>query len=827
MQLKNKLGKTYVLESTPIGSGGEGDIYPVKNESGQVAKIYKAGAMSKELEVKLNVMVANPPSKAVFTQVAWPMDVLYDNAGQCRGFVMPRLNITHELGEIYKYPSQLPLSSRQKVNIAQNICVVISEVHKAGYVFGDFNPRNIGLDISTGLVSFLDTDTYHVFDRASGITHRCNVCAPGYAAPELLEKCSNFVAANPADSKFAYARTPLPTFTQETDNFALAIHVFKLLMNGYTPFGGIIESASVSQSSPGVGDAAVKRDSYCFKPGFKHQSAAILPLDVFPQEVADLFTRAFIIGKVDPTKRPRAEEWYGTLVKLGQNMKVCRIEPLHHYYRENKSCPLCEADERFMEIIGESSKAAVLRQSAYYSPIKAKASTNAVRSSSLQPSKQTTLIAQPPKRSRLHMVLVASLGVLMVVMVMILANTGGYSVPAYSPQSFQETAEPTPTEPPPETDDEPEYDIVMEVHPDDFPGIIAIVSSTFDWDPEAYRAAQALVERFGEDRVIHKAWHPFYHGSDYVRTLLLTLAINPDVGAIVINPAHAYTIWAIDEVRAWRGDDIFIAVGSPAENPWEVSMRVDLALEINYAAVGEHFVAQAVAMGALAIVHYSFPRHMAMPHLAERRDSMARAAQNIGIPFHDLNSPDPMAEGGMPASQLFIAQDLPRRVEEFGINTVFFSTNCGQQIPLINGVLETGAMFVQPCCPSPFHVFPVSFGMAFDQWDAVNAFSSAEIVGLSRQTVADAGMTFRLSNWAFSGSMAWTYVGFMYAALWLGGNAPGGGGEEPCMDIVNRLFGDFAYELYGERMYMALSHHTHDSTVFPMIIAGLPPFIMY
>ena len=253
MNLKSASGNTYFLEPMTIGSGAEGDIYPVQGVGNQVAKIYKPGAMTPALEEKLNIMVKNPPNASVLTQVAWPLDVLYDGSRQCVGFVMPRLSINAELGEIYKYPPRLPLSAQQKVNIAQNICVVISEVHKAGYVFGDFNPRNIGLDTNTGLVSFLDTDTYHVADKNNGGMYRCNVCAPGYAAPELLQKCSDYMAENPSASKNAYAETHLPTFTQETDNFALAIHIFKLLMNGYTPYGGIIETDSVSQSSPGWG----------------------------------------------------------------------------------------------------------------------------------------------------------------------------------------------------------------------------------------------------------------------------------------------------------------------------------------------------------------------------------------------------------------------------------------------------------------------------------------------------------------------------------------------------------------------------------------------
>ncbi|MDR2570183.1 MAG: DUF6273 domain-containing protein [Oscillospiraceae bacterium] len=337
----------YTLDPTPIGSGGEGDVYKIVGDNTIIAKIYRDSILSLELEEKLKIMIKHPPSESVLSQVAWPLDVVYDDNGRCCGFIMPKLNINSELGEIYKYPSMLPISVHQKIKIAQNICVVISEVHKAGYVFGDFNPRNIGLDINTGLVSFLDTDTYHVVDSVSGKTYRCNVCASGYAAPELLEKCSDYLIENPTASKAAYSETPLPTFTQETDNFALAIHVFKLLMNGYTPFGGIIETASVSQSSPGVGDSAVRRNSYCFRPGYKPQSVAIPGLETLPEEIQDLFTRAFIVGRHDPKARPSAFEWHKALLEFEQDLITCSDNPLHQYDKKNEICPLCEADKRF------------------------------------------------------------------------------------------------------------------------------------------------------------------------------------------------------------------------------------------------------------------------------------------------------------------------------------------------------------------------------------------------------------------------------------------------------------------------------------------------
>jgi uncharacterized protein YjdB/serine/threonine protein kinase len=300
----------------------------------------------------------------VLSQVAWPLDVVYDSNNKFCGFVMPELNINDELGEIYKYPSNLNISMHQKLIIAENICAVISEVHKAGYVFGDFNPRNIGVDKNSGTVAFLDTDSYHLVDTAKNIEFRCVVYLPGYMPPELIDKYRTHLAANPSDKSQFLAKLPLPTFSRETDNFALAIHIFKLLFNGYTPYGGIIETDSASQSSPGMGDTAVERDNYCFKPGFKHQAVAIPTLESFPQEISDLFTRAFIIGKIDAKQRPTAIDWHNALVNFEKNLVTCRRNVLHQYDKNNTDCPLCEADERYklsMTQLTQTSFAGVLK----------------------------------------------------------------------------------------------------------------------------------------------------------------------------------------------------------------------------------------------------------------------------------------------------------------------------------------------------------------------------------------------------------------------------------------------------------------------------------
>ncbi len=325
----------YTLENTPFKKGGEGSVYNIVGKPDCVAKIYHGNVITAELESKIKYITNNPPSKTILDQIAWPLDYLRNANGQFVGFVMPKLKIDAELGELYKYPpKKIKLTNEQKLVVAINICRVISEVHKAGYVFGDFNPCNIGVNLTTGNVAFLDTDSYHIYDKNTQHTYRCSVCLPGYVAPELIKRCKG------TDFKSA----PLPTFTQESDRFALAIHIFKLLFNGYTPFNGIPENITSSQASPGQGNEAIEKDNYCFKPGNKPMSASVPPMDSFPPEICDLFSRAFIVGRYNATLRPTAEEWDKALCDYRNNLVVCAKNPLHSYYKDLQDCPYCQAE---------------------------------------------------------------------------------------------------------------------------------------------------------------------------------------------------------------------------------------------------------------------------------------------------------------------------------------------------------------------------------------------------------------------------------------------------------------------------------------------------
>ena len=433
---------------------------------------------------------------------------------------------------------------------------------------------------------------------------------------------------------------------------------------------------------------------------------------------------------------------------------------------------------------------------------------------------------------------VISLVMLLLVAVLVFAACTSDDAPAQpdpEPPAIEEV-EPPPPEPtqepaPEEPEDEngPEEVEPEEVVVDDvtFPGLIAIVTNTIDQNEEEFRSAEALVERFGADRVHHRTW-PVNFGAEgeMMISILTDLASNLDVGAIIINQAVINTNAAIDAVRDIRGDDIFIGVANPAEDPGDVYARVDLALDVNNPAIGQRLAEQAIAMGAETIAHYSFPRHMAVATLAARRDIMRETAEAAGLRFVELPSPDPLEDGGMAASQLFISQDVGRQVEYLGVNTVFFSTNCGQQIPLLQQLLEYGAMYAQPCCPSPFHAFPQALGLAAEGTEAVGLFSISEIIELTRAAINERGLSGRFSNWAVPASMAHTEVNFMYAVEWLNGNVSR---EVGYVDeaVLLRLYGDYIERMTGERSYPEMSQLQVGDDTFSTIYVFLLPYLMY
>lgn len=92
-------GDDYRIDSNPFAYGAEGNIYSIVGNSSIVAKIYKREELD-QLEEKIKLMINRPLADVIMNSIAWPVDILYGLTGAFCGYVMPKMDITHELNEV-------------------------------------------------------------------------------------------------------------------------------------------------------------------------------------------------------------------------------------------------------------------------------------------------------------------------------------------------------------------------------------------------------------------------------------------------------------------------------------------------------------------------------------------------------------------------------------------------------------------------------------------------------------------------------------------------------------------------------------------------------
>lgn len=303
---------------------------------------------------------------------------------------------------------------------------------------------------------------------------------------------------------------------------------------------------------------------------------------------------------------------------------------------------------------------------------------------------------------------------------------------------------------------------------DDFK--IGILTGTVSQNEEEYRAAQNVLAEYGEDMIVHMTYpDKFMDEQETTISNIVSMASDPKVKALVIVQAVPGVAAGIARAREIR-DDLLIIAGVPGEDPSVIAPVADIVVAIDELSTGLTIIEQAVALGAKTFVHYSFPRHMSYALLAARRDLFKENCELLGIEFVDATAPDPTGDSGLTGAQQFILEDVPRKVAEYGKDTAFFATNCGMQVPLITQVVEYGAIYPIPCCPSPTHGFPSALGLSIPD---DKKGDMPYIIELTKEAIAEKGGTGRLSNWPVPISMMFTEGGAAYAIEWAKGNTTG------------------------------------------------------
>lgn len=314
---------------------------------------------------------------------------------------------------------------------------------------------------------------------------------------------------------------------------------------------------------------------------------------------------------------------------------------------------------------------------------------------------------------------------------------------------------------------------------------IGILTGTVSQNEEEYRAAENVVKKYGADRVIVKTYpDKFMDEQDTTISNIVELASTEGVKALVIVQAVPGVAAGIEKAREVNPDLLVIA-GVPGEDPGVIASKADVVLALDELAMGTTIPEQAKSMGAKTFVHYSFPRHMSYALLAARRDLFKENCEKLGIKFVDATAPDPTGDAGVPGAQQFILEDVPRMVAEYGKDTAFFSTNCAMQVPLISAALTEGAIYPQPCCPSPTHGFPSALGITIPE-DKQGDF--AFILDTIKTKVAEKDGQGRFSTWSVPISMMFVEGGVEYAMAWAEGKT--NGKVDP--DALKKAFEDYA-----------------------------------
>ena len=303
-------------------------------------------------------------------------------------------------------------------------------------------------------------------------------------------------------------------------------------------------------------------------------------------------------------------------------------------------------------------------------------------------------------------------------------------------------------------------------------GKVAIVTNTVSQNEEEYRSAESMTEKYG-DRIVHITWPDnFMTEQEQMITTVGKLAADPEIKALIINQAVPGSNAAVDKLLETR-DDMLIIYATPQENPEDVAVRADIILQPNELDMGPAMVEQAAKMGAKTFVHYSFPRHMAQVLLSSRRELIKEKCAELNLEFVDATAPDPTGDSGVSGAQQFILEDVPKMVAQYGKDTAFFSTNCAMQVPLIKACVSEGAIYPQPCCPSPYHGYPAALGLVSEDASAVSDMNIEDIVAQTTAVLEEAGVLGRFSTWPVPVSMMMTVAGTEYAFEWMAGNTDG------------------------------------------------------
>jgi len=332
---QNVTGSINFNQSTKIGEGATATIYRVIYEDEPwAAKIFNKDR-TPDIE-KLKAMIRNPPLVKKYIkdvgevyQLAWPRYILKNELSECVGFLMPFIDSVDTypfeayfdpiLGAKHKLTTEAALSLR--LEIAINICEVISNLHAVGHYFIDVKPQNIKVSRATSTVILMDCDGFSINNKDNPSLSRfpAELISTDYIAPEVTRN-----KLSPKD------------LAEGQDNYALAVLLFQLLNRGTHPFQGILNDSSIEVNTNDE-KASIGLYPYGIVANPKISPRTQSLHNCFPLSTRNLFDKAFTTSM--SSLRPSAVEWKQHFTEQLENKNLVRCSSypnnvMHIHFRD-------------------------------------------------------------------------------------------------------------------------------------------------------------------------------------------------------------------------------------------------------------------------------------------------------------------------------------------------------------------------------------------------------------------------------------------------------------------------------------------------------------
>lgn len=344
---------------------------------------------------------------------------------------------------------------------------------------------------------------------------------------------------------------------------------------------------------------------------------------------------------------------------------------------------------------------------------------------------------------------------------------------------------------------------------------IAIMHTDASQGEEPARAFEQLKAKYPD--IIVGAAFPTGEQEAMISTAL-SLVSDPEVKALLIFQEPVGSAAAVKTCREVRPDVLYLA-GVVAEDPDVVDSVFDIIIDPAKLDLGDTIIRTASEMGAKTFVHYSFPRHMAMESLAQRREVMKAACEKYGVQFVDGTSPDPLSDAGVSGTQQFILEDIPKMVEKYGKDTAFFGTNTAMMDVMVRAVVASGAMLPSTCDPSPFQGFVSGLGIEIPEDKANNCPYAVEQI---QAKLAELGMSGRLATWPLSSAQLYFYSIFEYAKAYCEGKIT----EKTDLVALNEIFKEQAEALSGRECTVHVTNWTVGEKVYEHLLGFQMDFLV-